>query len=111
MSAYELPDGTKFGIITEADRSATTLLLAEEYYDRAAISAKLTENDDILRRHLESTYGREVSLLDGQTLRAPRDPRVEPPKPDEVIGKQADQHSPREVRTQEVLTTLAGGRG
>ena len=32
FSAYELRDGTRIWIITEADRSATTLLLPEEYY-------------------------------------------------------------------------------
>ena len=31
LSAYRLPDGTKIWIITEADRSATTILLPEEY--------------------------------------------------------------------------------
>ena len=31
LSAYLLPDGSKVWIITEADRSATTLLLADEY--------------------------------------------------------------------------------
>ena len=31
LSAYKLPDGTKFWVITEADRSATTFLLPEEY--------------------------------------------------------------------------------
>ena len=31
LSAYSLSDGTKIWIITEADRSATTLLLPEEY--------------------------------------------------------------------------------
>jgi hypothetical protein len=31
LSAYRLADGTKIWIITEADRSATTLLLPEEY--------------------------------------------------------------------------------
>ena len=31
LSAYALPDGTRFWIITEADRSATTLLLPDEY--------------------------------------------------------------------------------
>lgn len=31
LSAYTLEDGTKIWIITEADRSATTLLLPEEY--------------------------------------------------------------------------------
>lgn len=31
LSVYNLADGTKFWIITEADRSATTLLLAREY--------------------------------------------------------------------------------
>ena len=31
LSAYRLRDGTKLWIITEADRSATTLLLPEEY--------------------------------------------------------------------------------
>ena len=31
LSAYRTPDGTKFWIITEADRSATTVLLPEEY--------------------------------------------------------------------------------
>jgi hypothetical protein len=31
LSAYRLGDGTKIWIITEADRSATTLLLPEEY--------------------------------------------------------------------------------
>ena len=31
LSAYALKDGTKFWIITEADRSATTVLLPEEY--------------------------------------------------------------------------------
>lgn len=30
-SAYKLADGTKLWVITEADRSATTLLLPEEY--------------------------------------------------------------------------------
>jgi hypothetical protein len=31
LSAYRLSDGTKLWIITEADRSATTLLLPSEY--------------------------------------------------------------------------------
>ena len=31
LSAYRLSDGTKIWIITEADRSATTFLLPEEY--------------------------------------------------------------------------------
>jgi hypothetical protein len=31
LSAYKLSDGTKIWIITECDRSATTLLLPEEY--------------------------------------------------------------------------------
>ncbi len=31
LSAYALPDGTKLWIITEADHSATTLLLPSEY--------------------------------------------------------------------------------
>jgi hypothetical protein len=31
LSAYTLPTGEKIWIITEADRSATTLLLPEEY--------------------------------------------------------------------------------
>lgn len=31
LSAYSLPDGCKIWIITEADRSATTILLPEEY--------------------------------------------------------------------------------
>ena len=31
LSAYELPGSHKVWIITEADRSATTLLLPEEY--------------------------------------------------------------------------------
>ena len=31
LSAYRLYDGTKIWIITECDRSATTLLLPEEY--------------------------------------------------------------------------------
>lgn len=31
LSAYGLSDGTKLWIITEADRSATTLLLPSEY--------------------------------------------------------------------------------
>lgn len=31
LSAYKLKDGTKVWIITEADRSATTILLPEEY--------------------------------------------------------------------------------
>jgi hypothetical protein len=31
MSAYKASDGTKFWIITEADRSVTTVLLPEEY--------------------------------------------------------------------------------
>ncbi|HJU12798.1 MAG TPA: hypothetical protein VJ728_18085 [Candidatus Binataceae bacterium] len=31
LSAYALSDGTKLWIITEADRSATTLLLPSEY--------------------------------------------------------------------------------
>lgn len=31
LSAYRSQDGTKFWIITEADRSVTTVLLPEEY--------------------------------------------------------------------------------
>ena len=31
LSAYHLSDGTKIWIITEADRSSTTILLPEEY--------------------------------------------------------------------------------
>ena len=31
LSAYSLPDGTRIWIITEADRSATTILLPDEY--------------------------------------------------------------------------------
>lgn len=31
LSAYHLKDGTKIWIITEADRSSTTVLLPEEY--------------------------------------------------------------------------------
>jgi hypothetical protein len=31
LSAYHTPDGVKFWIITEADRSATTVLLPSEY--------------------------------------------------------------------------------
>ena len=31
LSAYRLSDGTKFWLITEADRSVTTALLPEEY--------------------------------------------------------------------------------
>lgn len=31
LSSYEAIDGVKFWIITEADRSATTILLPEEY--------------------------------------------------------------------------------
>ena len=31
LSAYRLSDNTKFWVITEADRSATTFLLPEEY--------------------------------------------------------------------------------
>jgi hypothetical protein len=31
LSAYRLPDGERLWIITEADRSATTLLLPDEY--------------------------------------------------------------------------------
>lgn len=31
LSAYRLPDGAKIWIITEADRSATTILLPSEY--------------------------------------------------------------------------------
>jgi hypothetical protein len=31
LSAYRLDDGTKIWIITEADRSATTILLPQEY--------------------------------------------------------------------------------
>ena len=31
LSAYTMSDGTRFWIITEADRSATTFLLPEEY--------------------------------------------------------------------------------
>ena len=31
LSAYTLKDGTRIWVITEADRSATTLLLPEEY--------------------------------------------------------------------------------
>lgn len=31
LSAYRLHDGTKFWVITEADRSVTTILLPEEY--------------------------------------------------------------------------------
>lgn len=31
LSSYPLPNGTQLWVITEADRSATTLLLPEEY--------------------------------------------------------------------------------
>ena len=31
LSAYRTPDGTKFWIITEADRSCTTILLPDDY--------------------------------------------------------------------------------
>jgi len=31
LSTYTLDDGTRLWIITEADRSATTILLPEEY--------------------------------------------------------------------------------
>lgn len=31
LSAYDLPTGTRIWIITEADRSATTILLPDEY--------------------------------------------------------------------------------
>ena len=31
LSAYHAPDGTKFWIITEADRSCTTVLLPDDY--------------------------------------------------------------------------------
>lgn len=31
FSVYHLPEGTKFWVITEADRSATTVLLPDEY--------------------------------------------------------------------------------
>ena len=31
LSAYQLTDGTRIYVITEADRSSTTLLLPEEY--------------------------------------------------------------------------------
>ena len=31
LSAYRSPSGTRFWIITEADRSSTTVLLPEEY--------------------------------------------------------------------------------
>ena len=31
LSAYTLPDGTRVWVITEADRSATTILLPEDY--------------------------------------------------------------------------------
>jgi hypothetical protein len=31
LSAYRLADGTRIWVITEADRSATTILLPEEY--------------------------------------------------------------------------------
>jgi hypothetical protein len=31
LSAYQLRDGTRLWIITEADRSATTILLPDEY--------------------------------------------------------------------------------
>jgi hypothetical protein len=31
LSAYQLPDGSKIWIITEADRSSTTILLPGEY--------------------------------------------------------------------------------
>ena len=31
LSAYKLSDSTKFWVITEADRSATTFLLPDEY--------------------------------------------------------------------------------
>jgi hypothetical protein len=31
MSAYNLGDGTRLWILTEADRSATTVILASEY--------------------------------------------------------------------------------
>ena len=31
LSAYHAPDGTKFWVITESDRSMTTILLPDEY--------------------------------------------------------------------------------
>ena len=31
LSGYTLPDGTKVWVITESDRSATTILLPDEY--------------------------------------------------------------------------------
>jgi len=31
LSAYTLPDGTRVWVITEADRTATTILLPEDY--------------------------------------------------------------------------------
>ena len=31
LSAYHAPDGTRFWIITEADRSCTTVLLPDDY--------------------------------------------------------------------------------
>ena len=31
FSAYKLPDGSKIWVITEADRSATTILMPDEY--------------------------------------------------------------------------------
>jgi len=31
LSAFQMPDGTRLWIITEADRSVTTLLLPEDY--------------------------------------------------------------------------------
>jgi hypothetical protein len=38
FSAYELRDGTRIWIITEADRSVTTILLPEEYYPPLTIT-------------------------------------------------------------------------
>jgi len=46
LSAYELRDGTRIWIITEADRSVTTILLPEEYWRRASYQTSTTNNRD-----------------------------------------------------------------
>src|SRR5204862_2161501 len=50
-------------------------------------------------------------LPDGYARDSQRYERIEPPEPNEVVGEQADQHGRGEIRAEEVLTTLAGGRG
>ena len=51
LSAYALPDGVRVWIITEADRSATTLLLPSDYTDRRELHRSFRYGNADARRH------------------------------------------------------------